>query len=354
MRNLVVVSAVLCLLGCVKPWPRVEPAEVSPLAPGSGESRVTDHVIVLTDASRSMTAEALLPEARAVTRAFVAGMPDARLREDGSADYDAGLIGFGGGERISADPGPFDRAALADTAAILRPLGSPGYTPLAQVLGEAGDSLSGKRGRAAVVVIGDGRADPPATLAAGQALVSGYPDELCIHTIHTGDSAEGKELFSKLAALSKGGCGSARSAAGLNEATAIASLERDVFLAPALPDVAAAGCGRVVLRGVTFAFDRAELEPESGPVLDIAVERLRECGGMTLAVEGHTDAVGSEDYNLGLSDRRAGAVRQYLVDHGIGADRLTVSGVGEARPVASNDTADGRAQNRRVELRPAQ
>ncbi len=343
-------------LGCVKPWPKVEPVAVPPLTPSSAEWRVTEHVVVITDASGTMTEEALFPEARAVTRSFVAGMPEANVRSSGSEGYEAGLIGFGGGDRIVADQAPFDRIVLGDTAAILRPLGSPGFTPLADVLGEASDSLSGKRGRAAVVVIGDGRADDPAkALAAGQSLVSGYPDPLCIHTVHTGTSPEGRDLFAKLAGLSKANCGSARSAGGLNNVAGVEDLERDVFLAAATPDVAARGpgcAGRVVLRGVTFDFDRAELKPEGGPVLDIAAEQLRACGDATLAVEGHTDATGTEEYNVGLSDRRATTVRQYLVDRGISADRLAVSGRGEANPVASNDTPDGRAQNRRVELSP--
>jgi OOP family OmpA-OmpF porin len=82
-----------------------------------------------------------------------------------------------------------------------------------------------------------------------------------------------------------------------------------------------------------------------------AVEALKAEGGVAVIVEGHTDSVGSDAYNKKLSLRRADAVRQYLVKHGIPADRITAEGFGESSPVASNDTEDGRAQNRRVELR---
>jgi outer membrane protein OmpA-like peptidoglycan-associated protein len=72
--------------------------------------------------------------------------------------------------------------------------------------------------------------------------------------------------------------------------------------------------------------------------------------GLRLAVEGHTDSIGGDEYNLRLSEQRAGAVRDYLVQQGIGSDAITASGFGKSEPVASNDTPEGRQQNRRVEL----
>jgi OOP family OmpA-OmpF porin len=71
---------------------------------------------------------------------------------------------------------------------------------------------------------------------------------------------------------------------------------------------------------------------------------------VVVEVAGHTDSVGSEEYNMGLSDRRANSVKDYLISQGITATRLTARGYGESQPVASNDTDAGRAQNRRVEL----
>jgi len=108
---------------------------------------------------------------------------------------------------------------------------------------------------------------------------------------------------------------------------------------------------RIVLRGVNFDFDKATIRADARPVLDEAIRILRQEGGVAVIAEGHTDAVGSPEYNQKLSERRAEAVRQYLVDGGIQPDRIRLEGYGESRPVASNDTADGRAQNRRVELR---
>jgi outer membrane protein OmpA-like peptidoglycan-associated protein len=108
---------------------------------------------------------------------------------------------------------------------------------------------------------------------------------------------------------------------------------------------------KIVLRGVNFDFDKANIRADAEPILDAAVSTLQSEQPITIVVEGHTDSVGADQYNQGLSVRRATAVRDYLVKSGIDAGRLTIEGYGEKNPVASNDTAEGRAQNRRVELR---
>ncbi len=72
---------------------------------------------------------------------------------------------------------------------------------------------------------------------------------------------------------------------------------------------------------------------------------------MTISVEGHTDSTGSDNYNQGLSERRARAVADYLGTHGVNASRLRVKGYGESSSIASNDTAEGRRLNRRVEVK---
>ena len=122
---------------------------------------------------------------------------------------------------------------------------------------------------------------------------------------------------------------------------------------PAPPE-APAIAARLVLPGVNFAFDSAEIDPVSAVVLDVAADPMRERTGMRVTVEGHTDSVGAEPYNEALSLRRAEAVRRYLVRKGVPTERLTARGLGESDPVASNATADGRARNRRVELEVAQ
>lgn len=106
----------------------------------------------------------------------------------------------------------------------------------------------------------------------------------------------------------------------------------------------------LVLEGVNFDFDKAVIRPQDYAKLDQDVDALKAWGDVEVEVAGHTCSIGTEEYNLGLSQRRAEAVRNYLVSKGVPADRLTVRGYGESRPVASNATREGRAQNRRVEL----
>lgn len=111
---------------------------------------------------------------------------------------------------------------------------------------------------------------------------------------------------------------------------------------------------KLTLDGVNFDNDSAKLRPESIAVLDKAAATLKEWGDVKVEVAGHTDSVNSDAYNNKLSQRRAEAVRAYLVKQGVAADRLTAKGYGESKPVADNKSAAGRAQNRRVELIPQQ
>ena len=110
---------------------------------------------------------------------------------------------------------------------------------------------------------------------------------------------------------------------------------------------------RVPLYGVFFDFNKAILKPESDPVLNKAAAVLKSASGFNVEVQGHTDSVGGDDANLKLSEARAASVMQWLTAHGIPAARLTSKGYGKTQPVADNKTDEGRAKNRRVELRKA-
>lgn len=101
---------------------------------------------------------------------------------------------------------------------------------------------------------------------------------------------------------------------------------------------------------VLFEVDRAELKPGAARQLDKVVAALRDRPDLTLVIEGHTDSTGASGYNIDLSERRAAAVRQYLVGNGIASNRLRSRGLGEDYPVASNSDPSGRQQNRRVEI----
>lgn len=107
----------------------------------------------------------------------------------------------------------------------------------------------------------------------------------------------------------------------------------------------------VTLKGTNFDFDSAKLRPSADKQLDEVVSFAAAYKDAKLDVSGHTCSIGKDDYNLKLSQKRADAVKAYLVKKGVAADRIIAKGFGKTKPVASNKTKAGREENRRVEIR---
>ena len=105
------------------------------------------------------------------------------------------------------------------------------------------------------------------------------------------------------------------------------------------------------LDGVTFEFDSAKITADSTAKLDDVVKIITRNPDVKVEIAGHTDSQGNDEYNMGLSERRAKAVEDYLIAHGAKDANMTVKGYGETQPVADNGTNEGRAANRRVEFR---
>jgi OOP family OmpA-OmpF porin len=119
---------------------------------------------------------------------------------------------------------------------------------------------------------------------------------------------------------------------------------------PPPPPVQVPTKGSVTLTGVTFAYDSARLTDSSSPVLNGVATGLKQHPHLKVQLQGYTDSTGTVAYNMRLSRRRADAVREYLVGDGVDPSQLSTRGFGPEHPVASNRTADGRSQNRRVVL----
>jgi OOP family OmpA-OmpF porin len=351
-----IVSAAIAM-SCARPLPPEEPLAVSPVEIGEGEQRTASNILLVTDSSGTMYGNETFPKAKALSESLIMALPETDARGE-TSQYNVGTIGFGGDERVESELAPFDREGALGTVRNLEIVGSisgtGGTTPLAQVLGEVEGKLEQVGGSTSVILFTDGLPDDSdAALAAALNLSEVRRDEVCFHGIQLGDDPAGAQFLGELAATTP--CGSMRNASSIDDVQSFERFAKSTVVgAAALPAVSAApaACGTIRLRGIEFGFDSASIDDSGAAVLDMAVELLDECASVSVGVEGHTDSTGAEGYNRGLSERRAGSVEQYLSGQGVAADRLSTEGFGESKPVATNDTSEGRARNRRVELVP--
>lgn len=106
----------------------------------------------------------------------------------------------------------------------------------------------------------------------------------------------------------------------------------------------------ITLSDVLFVFNQSELTPTAKSQLDALMSKFEDADVVSIKVVGHTDSVGSDAYNQALSERRASSVAEYLLSQGVAPNKITSEGKGESQPIADNETEEGRAKNRRVEL----
>ena len=216
-----------------------------------------------------------------------------------------------------------------------------GYTtPMGDGIQHWSNTLySGLAQPTAVIIVSDGEnnrgMDP---LAAAQSALSANPG-LCFHVISMADTEEGQQVLDSITALKPGCSVSVKAADMLSSDAVVDQFVQDVFYG-----------GRLVLRSVQFAFDSSALTHDSAAVLDELASILRQSNARYVEIGGHTCSIGSEVYNQGLSERRANAVKSYLVKKGIPADVITARGYGEDMPKFDNSTDEGRRLNRRAEI----
>jgi OmpA-OmpF porin, OOP family len=379
-----VVAAVLIvsLVGCQnKPVGPVSPFQPAAIDPQAFTKKVDTFVIVM-DASETMGDMYQGRRKADIAKDIVAHMNQTIP----PYDYRAGLVAFGSGSCLDGKDAKvlygmtsYRRADLASGLEALKCVG--GISPMSEGIA-TGDAIlrSATLGQTALIVISDG-VDIYATAAEENAkkLKALMGDKLCIYPIQVGDDKGGKKLMDGLAKI--GGCGFAVNAADISAPNAMADYVKKVFLAPAAPKVAAAPAPAAVLdsdgdgvpdsrdkcpgtpkgvkvnadgcwelRGVYFDSDKSVIKDPR--VLDEAVVILKANPKLTGEVQGYTDSTASAEHNQKLSEARAKAVRDYFIQKGIAPERVRAKGLGETKPVATNDTPEGRAQNRRVELHP--
>lgn len=235
--------------------------------------------------------------------------------------------------------------------------------------------MAGTSGPIAVLIVSDGHEIDGSPVPAVQAMKQQYGDRLCVYSVWVGNpnEEEGKLLLNSLSDIA--GCGYRAEAEAIASPEGMSNFVKSVFLTGA----AAADCSTMdsdgdgindcndkcpdtpkgahvdetgcwIYRGVQFDHDKYNIKPEFEPVLQNAVDVMNDNPGLTVRIEGHTDSTGSEAYNLRLSDRRANSVKEFITNHGVDGSRMETIGYGESQPIDTNDTPEGRYNNRRVEF----
>jgi OOP family OmpA-OmpF porin len=251
-------------------------------------------------------------------------------------------------------PGPYDRAAMSKAIATIKDnqeiFGR--LTPMGPGIMALDRPLSQMSGNTAVILVSDGMANQgPDPVAEARAIYAKYPN-VVIHIVATADKKD-KKGIEILTAINKMNPNSVM-VEGLNlyqDKTNVEKFVREVFCTPkpAPPKEEV-----LILRGIHFDFDKSNIKPEWAVVLDEAVQTLTKRPNIKVIIEGHCDGIGTIPYNQKLSERRAKAVYDYFRKKGISGDRMKTIGYGKTRPKADNATDEGRAINRRVELKVVQ
>jgi OOP family OmpA-OmpF porin len=368
------------LVSCASMQPepkKMEPAFVPQQIQGTCYEQKTDNFLVLLDASGTMG-----EKYKGQTKFRTAEEVVSRMNQTipGGMNLNAGLVTFGSGfsndAKTTFGPGAYSKEGLA---ASLGKATYGGFTPIGPAISVGADDKGSLSGTTAVILVSDGKQNVGMDAAkAAQEMKNRYGDNVCFYTVLVGDDSAGKALMDEIARI--GQCGFATTADAIYSSEGMAGFVNSAFCggqppAPA-PVVAVIGDsdGDGILdnldkcpntpKGATvnqygcwayqgdilFDFDKYDIKPAAYPILDEALVVYQKNPGIRVEVQGFTDSIGTEEYNLALSERRADAVRNYLVERGVNPDKISSKGYGESNPVASNDTKEGRALNRRVEF----
>ncbi|MFH2059353.1 MAG: OmpA family protein [Pseudomonadota bacterium] len=374
-KALLVFSAFLFLFGCAT-------TKMTPLPSFNAltfdKNKITskvDSFLILFDASSSMRHDSGDYNKFQVAKAVVERM-NATLPE---LSQIAGLRSFGHSEKVTReDTKLFFGMTKYNTAGLQAGLDkvteAGGPSPMFKAIDAAIDDFSGfKKGKKAVLFITDGLDLPGDIIASAKKLKAEYGDSMCFYPILVGNDPKGESLLKAIETIGK--CGFLSNATDLLTNEGMANFVQKAFLnagpgsmmkdtdndgitdnadqcpnTPMGAKVNSVGCW--ILENVLFDFNQDVIKPEAYPLLKSAANVLKKNDKMNVELHGHCDNRGTEAYNKDLSLRRANAVKTYLNSEGIVLSRMTTKGFGFNKPIASNDSASGRAMNRRVEIQP--
>jgi OOP family OmpA-OmpF porin len=341
----------------------------TPDAQAGGCTAKVDNFLVILDASGSMgdvyKDSSKLTLAKETVNNMNQAIPDLKLM-GALRTFGIGVRAYQEKTALVYGVTEYTKEGLAEGVAKAKRAG--GNSPLCMAIDGAIGDLQSVNGDIALIIVSDGKEMDDAPVEAAKKLKCQYGNRVCIYTVQIGDCKDGKKLLDKVA--SEGKCGFSVNADDLSSGQGMANFVDAVFCGgerdsdrdgvpdsrdkcPNTPAGAKVNkCGCWVIKGINFSTNKADIRSESYAGLDEVVAVLKENPTLKVEVQGHTDNTGAEDYNQALSEKRANAVMNYFVEKGIAKDRLSAKGYGMSKPVASNDTREGRFQNRRVQLKP--
>jgi OmpA-OmpF porin, OOP family len=342
--------AVLAACSSAPYTPVATPAEA--LDPAAYTKKVESFVVLL-DTSGSMISEdqgrPRIYNAQDIVASFNSIVPP--------LDYDAGLVTYGKGSTGTCmgygvattiyGLEPYTQADFAQALGSIQCAAST--TPIAAAIESATGLLVEETGPVAVIIVSDFNwSDTAAVQEAIAQLKAQHVNNICLHTVKVGEDTTHDALIASL--TDPAGCDTAVEGADLATGAAMSAYVVDTLLTPL--DQPLQYEKYTVSAEALFDFDKYVLKPQGIAALQNLGAQIRSQGLRVKDIDiiGHTDSIGSDAYNMRLSERRAMAVRNFLVSEGVNSSIIGVSGMGERQPVASNDTAEGRAMNRRVEV----
>lgn len=311
-----------------------------------------DSFAVIFDASSSMGMESMgdvkFNTAKGFVSAFNETVPE--------LDYQASLVKFGGSSDDTFPAGTVYGLTDYQSSGFASGLGSitePGnITPMAEGIDAATEALSGVSGPVAVILVSDfwKILHQQDTMDAAKRLASQHQGDLCLYLVKVGDFEGSGWLINNMADITN--CSKAMNVGDLAASGAMAGFVKDALLQPA-PQKKPIQYEKISFSATAlFDFDKAVLKPAGKAELQKLGQYIMGQGVQVVDINviGHTDSIGTEEYNQKLSERRAMAVKDFLVSEGVKGSIIDVSGEGEGSPVADNGTNEGRALNRRVEV----
>jgi OOP family OmpA-OmpF porin len=386
MLTAITVVAAALLIGCQahRPAPINPDFQAADLSDKvrSGELRQkVDNFYVILDSSGSKEETYRGNSKFAIAKDFVYRM---NRTIPGSVYINGALRSFGHSgnpfaKKTTLHYGPTQWSSSSFEAALEKINWGGGLSPADMAIDSASGDMATLSGKTAVILVGDGQYKGYDPVGAAQRMKARFGDRVCLYTVLVGsEDPENIKTMKAISAASE--CGSYQTVKYLDKPSSLAAWVEAVFFEsaakPAPPPPPAPGdadgdgvvdgmdqcantprgapvnsAGCWIIPNVLFDFNEAGIRLDYRPLLDRVAMVMGDNPDLRFSIGGHTCNIGSERYNEGLSDRRANAVKQYLMGKGVPGNRLFTRGYGFSVPAASNDTEAGRKLNRRATLR---